>query len=161
MNSYQCRVRFAAEPRVVYEAITTPEGLRGWWTVDCDVNPEVGGVHTFRFEGVVFNAMQVAELVPNERVRWTCVEGWSEWLGTEVVFSLTETEDGGTELLFEHRGLTPALKCYKMCGQGWDTFIKKSLKDYADLGQGQPHVPKSGLMGKLSATAFKVMSRRY
>jgi uncharacterized protein YndB with AHSA1/START domain len=161
MSSYQCKVHFQSAPEAVYAAITTPEGLRGWWTTDCDVNSDLGGVHTFRFEGVVFNSMQVVELVPNESVHWKCVEGWSEWLDTEVFFTLSASADGGTDLTFEHRGLTPSLKCYKMCSNGWDTFIKKSLLDYVDQGKGQPHVPKSGLKGKLASTAFKVFSRRY
>src|ERR1700730_7213194 len=158
MNSYKCRVEFDSNSQSVYEAITKPEGLSGWWTSDCDVSTEVGGINTFRFEGVVFNSMEIIELVPYKKVHWKCVEGWKEWLGTEVIYTLSENENG-TDLLFEHKGLTPDLKCYKMCGQGWDTFIKKSLKDYVDLGQGQPHVPKSGLKGKLASTAFKVISR--
>jgi uncharacterized protein YndB with AHSA1/START domain len=45
MNSYLCRVRFQSDSQAVYEAITTPEGLRGWWTTDCDVSTEVGETH--------------------------------------------------------------------------------------------------------------------
>ncbi len=30
-----------ANPVAVYAALTTPEGLRGWWTQDCDVAPVV------------------------------------------------------------------------------------------------------------------------
>lgn len=161
MNSYQCRVHFQSDAQTVYQAITTPEGLRGWWTVDCDVFPEVGGVHSFRFEGVLFNSMKVVELVPNQKVHWTCVEGWKEWMETEVIFTLTESADGGTDLVFEHKGLTPDLKCYKMCSSGWDTFIAGSLKDYVDLGKGQPHVPKTGLKGKIVSTMFKLVSSRY
>jgi uncharacterized protein YndB with AHSA1/START domain len=161
MNSYQCRVHFQSAPHAVYQALTTPEGLRGWWTVDCDVNPELGGEHTFRFEGVVFNSMQVVELVPDQLVHWKCTVGWKEWIGTEVFFTLTKAEDGGTDLVFEHRGLTPNKKCYKSCSRGWDQFIQGSLKDYVDTGKGKPHVPKSGVVGKLSSTAFKLVSSRY
>src|SRR5690242_18533797 len=99
MTSYQTRVRFQSGPQAVYEALTTPEGLRGWWTIDCDVSTEVGGEHTFRFEGVVFNSMEVVELVPYTKVHWACTEGWSEWLGTEVIFTLLENEEGGTDLV--------------------------------------------------------------
>ena len=116
----------------------------------------MGGVHSFRFEGILFNSMQVVESVPGEEVHWKCVDGWNEWKGTEVVFAI---RDG--EIMFEHIGLSPDLKCYKMCSQGWDTFIQKSLKDYVERGQGQPHVPKTGFKGKLARTAFKVFSSRY
>jgi uncharacterized protein YndB with AHSA1/START domain len=161
MNSYQCQVHFQSEPSAVYAALTTPEGLQGWWTVDCDVQNFVGGKHSFRFEGVLFNAMEVTALEPYARVQWKCVEGWDEWRGTEVLFTLAANPAGGTDLVFEHRGLTPALKCYKMCANGWDTFIQNSLPHYVDLGTGEPHVPKTGFKGAVARTAFKVFSARY
>lgn len=104
MTHYQCRVQLHADASTNYDALTTPEGLRGWWTTDCDVNPQAGGVHSFRFEGILFNSMQVAESVPGERVHWKCVDGWNEWKGTEVVFTIRDGE----------------------CSQGWDTFIQSS-----------------------------------
>lgn len=161
MSSYNCLVHFASDSQSVYKAITTAEGLKGWWTQDCDVHPEVGGTNSFRFEGILFNSMENIEMVPYKKVHWKCVEGWNEWLGTEVVFTITDREDGGADLLFEHKGLTPNLKCYNMCSKGWDTFIKQSLKDYIDFGKGQPHVPKTGLKGRLASTAFKLFSSRY
>ncbi len=161
MNNYQCHVTFKSDSKAVYEAITTPEGLKGWWTTDCDISTEVGDVNTFRFEGIVFNSMELVQLVPFKKVHWKCMVGWKEWLGTEIIFTIKERADGGTDLLFEHIGLTPELKCYKSCGKGWDTFIKGSLKDYVDLGKGNPHVPKTGITGKLASTAFKIFSSRY
>jgi uncharacterized protein YndB with AHSA1/START domain len=38
-----------ASPEKVYDALTTVEGLAGWWTDDTKGNPEVGGVLEFRF----------------------------------------------------------------------------------------------------------------
>ena len=39
-------------PDRVYEALTTPEGLRGWWTEDVAGSSEPGGVLEFRFPPV-------------------------------------------------------------------------------------------------------------
>jgi uncharacterized protein YndB with AHSA1/START domain len=38
-----------ASPTAVHVAVTTPEGLRGWWTQDCDAATEVGDTIHFRF----------------------------------------------------------------------------------------------------------------
>lgn len=160
MSNFQSIVRFRSDAPSVYKAITTPEGIMGWWTTDCDVSTQVGGTHSFRFERLLFNSMEVIELEPFNKVHWKCVEGWKEWIGTEVIFTLSENEYGGTDLLFEHRGLTPSLKCYKMCSQGWLKTLK-SLQDYVDTGKGKPHVPKTGISGVIARTAFKAFSRQY
>lgn len=160
MSSFQTVVKFHSDAPTVYKAITSLEGIKGWWTTDCDVSTEVGGKHSFRFERMLFNSMQVIKLEPSKKIQWKCMEGWQEWLGTEVIFTLTPNKEGGTDLLFEHKGLTPNLKCFKMCSQGWNKTLK-SLKDYVDTGKGNPHVPKTGIAGVIARTAFKTFSRRY
>lgn len=160
MSSFQSVVKFQSDAPSVYKAITTPEGIQGWWTTDCDVSTEIGGKHSFRFERMLFNSMEVTKLEPFKKVQWKCVEGWNEWQGTDVIFTLSENEDRGTDLLFEHKGLTPSLKCYKMCSQGWNKTLK-SLKNYVDMGRGNPHVPKTGIAGVVARTAFKTFSRQY
>ncbi len=160
MNHYQTTVNFHSNTEEVYEAITTTEGIKSWWTIDCEVSTEVGGKSSFYFERLLFNSMEIRELSTNQKVRWKCVEGWNEWLGTEVVFTLSENNSGGTDLIFEHIGLNPDLKCFKMCSQGWGKTLQ-SLKNYVDKGEGTPHIPKKGIAGILSRTAFKLFSRNY
>jgi uncharacterized protein YndB with AHSA1/START domain len=159
-NHFQTQLHLKSSIQEVYKAITTPDGIKGWWTIDCQVSTEVGGTSSFYFEKLLFNSMEIVELVPFKKVHWKCIEGWNEWLGTEVIFTLSESENGHTTLQFEHVGLVPSLKCYKMCSQGWENTLK-SLKSYVENGKGNPHVPKTGLLGVLSRTAFNVFSRKY
>jgi uncharacterized protein YndB with AHSA1/START domain len=42
-------VRIAAPQERVYEALTTTEGIRSWWTRDADLDSRIGGTGTFRF----------------------------------------------------------------------------------------------------------------
>lgn len=44
MSHYQHSLILDAPPATVYAALTTPEGLRGWWTEDCDVATVPGGM---------------------------------------------------------------------------------------------------------------------
>ena len=67
----------------VYAALTTLEGLSGWWASDTRGSVEVGGVIQFRFEPGGFD-MQVVDLKPAERVLWKVVDGPDEWVGTTV-----------------------------------------------------------------------------
>ena len=58
-----------ATPEEVYDALTTLDGLAGWWTVDTTGETRVDGVIRFRF-GAGGLDMRVEELVPGRLVRW-------------------------------------------------------------------------------------------
>ena len=62
-------------PERVYEALTTAEGLAGWWTEDVKGSGEVGGVLEFRFPPVGGFDMEVLALQPSERVSWPGIWG--------------------------------------------------------------------------------------
>src|SRR5919112_3124473 len=60
-----------ATPEKVYDALTTVEGLAGWWTDDTKGRgDDVGGVLQFRFPPVGGFDMEVVELRSAERVVW-------------------------------------------------------------------------------------------
>lgn len=148
MHNYTCKVSIVAPPGAVYGALTTPEGLAGWLTNDCEVRQGVGERSTFRF-GPTFCVMKVTKLIPNQEVRWECVEQHhhapsqirrtDEWVGTEVVFHLSTRTNGETELSFMHQGLVPTLECYGICQNDWNHLLKLSLKQYVETGFGQPY----------------------
>jgi hypothetical protein len=58
----------------VYSALTTIDGLSGWWTNDTHGDPGLGGKVEFRFPQGGFD-MEVIELEPGELVRWRVVDG--------------------------------------------------------------------------------------
>lgn len=146
-GSFWRTVVLAATPDRVYAALTTPEGLRGWWTTDCDVATTLGGESTFRF-GETFARMRIDALDPGRAVRWTCTAQHhaapglaraDEWVGTHVNFSLAPRADGGTELALVHAGLTRRLACYEICHDGWTHYLTVSLKRYVEEGRGAPY----------------------
>lgn len=147
MKHYQRQILLAATPAAVYQALSTPEGLRNWWTQTCDIATAVGGQSTFRF-GEHYKVMQVKSLVPGREVRWHCVEALinvdaftrkDEWVGTDIVFKLTPQSGGKTLLDFEHVGLTPDFECFGVCERGWDLYLG-SLQSLVETGQGTPHL---------------------
>lgn len=145
MNHYHRQLLLSASPTAVYQALTTQQGLRNWWTQACEVANTIGGRATFRFNRT-YKVMRIENLVPEREVRWHCVEAHidapalrhkNEWVGTQIIFRLSPQDGGKTRLDFEHVGLTPALQCFAICQGGWNQFLD-SLQSYVDSGHGAP-----------------------
>jgi uncharacterized protein YndB with AHSA1/START domain len=146
MEHYRQSLLIQARPSVLYAALTTEAGLRGWWTQDCDVARVPGDTHRMRF-GPHHKDLRVEQLQAERLVHWRCTGALidlpelsrkDEWIGTELVFRLEAQGEGQTRLHFEHPGLVPAIACYEVCAQGWQHFLA-SLQQYAETGRGMPH----------------------
>ncbi len=123
------------EPGKVYEAITTLEGLAGWWTDDTTGDPRPGGVVKFRFPPGGFD-MQVIAQRAGEHVSWQVVDGPPEWVGTTVDWDLRR--DGEyTIVLFAHRGWAEPVEFMYHCSTKWATFLM-SMKSLVESGTGMP-----------------------
>lgn len=145
MEHFKQSLTLSATPPAVYAALTTPEGLRGWWSEDCEVDTKVGGKLFFRF-GPNFKGMRIEKLEPGKLVQWQCTHARidaltnkDEWLGTQLVFSINAIAGGGARLDFEHIGLVPALECYTLCEGGWQHFLA-SFRQYVEAGRGTPWI---------------------
>ncbi|THV32099.1 SRPBCC family protein [Glycomyces paridis] len=122
-------------PAKVFEALTTLEGLRGWWTEDTTGDTAPEGVIAFRFPAGGFD-MKVAELDPGRRVRWEVVGGEAEWIGTEIHWDLRQ-EDDWTVVLFKHQGWREPVEFMHHCSTKWASFLL-SLKHLLEDGKGEP-----------------------
>ncbi len=135
------RVGITASQGAVYEALTTIEGLTGWWTSDVRGDGDAGGVVQFRFrfddspDPDGFD-MSVLEAKPAERVLWEVVDGPGEWLGTQVSWDL-RTEGDYTIIMFAHSGWREPVEFMHHCSTKWATFLV-SLKAYVETGTGAP-----------------------
>jgi uncharacterized protein YndB with AHSA1/START domain len=134
------RVGIKASPDKVYAALSTPEGVAGWWTTDTTGDSKAGGTIRFRFtdcgrELGVFH-MKILELYPGKRVVWQVFSGPPEWLGTKILFELKQ-EDGFTIILFRHEGWKEPVEFMYHCSTKWATFLM-SLKSLGETGKGQP-----------------------
>lgn len=148
MSHYRRQMLLAATPAVVYQALSTPHGLRNWWTPVCEADTEVGGKASFRFD-CTHKSMRIERLEPGREVRWLCVQAHidaaavhkpDEWMGTQIVFRLSPQRGGThTQLDFEHIGLIPALECFEDCKRGWNQFLD-SLQALVETGKGRPFV---------------------
>ncbi|HUY78543.1 MAG TPA: SRPBCC domain-containing protein [Ktedonobacterales bacterium] len=138
MADIRHRVGIAAPQEWVYRALTTPEGLAGWWTSDVRGDPTQGGVLEFYFSGSEPGAvMEVAEATPTNHVRWRCRGGAEEWVGTDVTFDL-KTDGGETVLLFTHANWREPVEFMYHCSTKWAYFML-SLKGWVEAGMGNAY----------------------
>ena len=125
------RVGVDASPERTYEALATIDGLRGWWVSQASGNAEAGGTIDFGF-----CKMRVLEALPGQKVRWRCIEGPEEWVGTEVTFDLSR-KDGQTFILFKHADWKEPVEFMHHCSTKWATFLL-SLRDLLEKSDGHP-----------------------
>jgi len=58
-----------SKPSDVFNALSTIDGLKNWWTVQTTGNSYLGSIIEFRF-GDVGPDMKVTEVKPNESITW-------------------------------------------------------------------------------------------
>ena len=135
------RIGIRSESDKVYNAISTIEGLANWWTKEIEGDEKRGGKIKFTFrtkngdeKGQM--VMEVKELNPRKNVRWQCVEGPDEWIGTDLTFDLSQQDDQ-TIIIFGHRNWQEAIEFTAHCSMKWAVFLL-SLRDYVETGKGEP-----------------------
>ncbi|NUP97997.1 MAG: SRPBCC domain-containing protein [Planctomycetaceae bacterium] len=150
MAPFRQNLTLRAAPDVVFAALTTPRGLAGWWSEDCDVptgaQQAPGATVRVRFD-CAKKDFRIERLEPGRALEWLCTAAYldlptlerrSEWVGTRLRFQLSAAAEGATELAFEHEGLEPTLECFELCRAGWQQFLG-SLQRFVETGRGEPY----------------------
>jgi uncharacterized protein YndB with AHSA1/START domain len=135
------RIGIKAPLSKVYAALSTAEGIAGWWTQETTGESKPGGAIKVLFRSLDGSEkgkmeFEVAKLDANQEVRWRFLAGPAEWLGTEVTFNLSQ--DGETTLvLFGHRAWREPVEFMAHCSMKWATFLL-SLRELVETGKGMP-----------------------
>jgi len=131
-------IKIHASPEQVYQAITTADGVRNWWTRDTTLDSQIGGAGEFGFNGHQFvNKVKIDELTPQTRVRWTMISsGLPAFDGTTIAFDLRANR-GDTMLAFAHRDFTRMDDSFAAATTRWGYYLL-SLKQYLEGRQGTP-----------------------
>lgn len=136
--SYQYEVQLAATPEDVLAALTTSEGIAGWWAKSNSIRQENSNELLSVDFGRVKKLMRVRLTNPGLGLTWDVLEcTLREWPGTRITFDLTSSSACGCFLKLEHIGLVPQLECYESCSTGWAHFMS-SLKQFVETGKGTP-----------------------
>lgn len=125
-----------ATPRNVYRAITEQEGVQGWWTSGARIKPEIGSIAVFDFGDRYHNEMRILQLKEDQLVKWECLEGDPEWIGTRYSFDL-EADSINTILRFSHSDWREMTDFFASCNYQWGYYLQ-SLKIFCETGEGTP-----------------------
>jgi uncharacterized protein YndB with AHSA1/START domain len=135
------RIGIRSSAAKVYKALSTIKGLANWWTEEVEGDEKIGGKIEFTFRSETGDikgkmVMEVQELNPEKYVRWRCVDGPAEWIGTDITFELSMQGDQ-IIIIFGHRNWREAIEFTAHCSMKWAVFLL-SLREYVETGKGKP-----------------------
>jgi uncharacterized protein YndB with AHSA1/START domain len=135
------RIGIKAPISAVYAAVSTVDGVAGWWTKETMGDANVGGTMRFRFTSPAGKeigqmAVDVLALDADKEVRWRFTAGPEEWVGTDLTFELS-VQGEYTVVLFGHRNWRQAVEFTAHCSMKWATFLL-SLRELVETGVGRP-----------------------
>jgi uncharacterized protein YndB with AHSA1/START domain len=121
----------------VFKAISTIEGLTGWWTIDTSgVADKAGGDLQFRFGAGGFD-MKVKAIQPPNSLSWEVTALEKEWIGTTIQWDLKKEGDY-IIVLFKHLGWRETTEFMHHCSTKWAIFLM-SLKSLVETSTGAPN----------------------
>lgn len=126
-----------APQAALYGALTTTEGIAGWWTTRNETSGVQGAVDRFWFPGVPMPwEMRVEAAEPDKLLSWHCVGGPPSWIGTDVRWSL-DPGPAGTRIVFDHTGFAAKDENFRIVTLGWAQMLLR-LQEYAQTGTPGP-----------------------
>jgi uncharacterized protein YndB with AHSA1/START domain len=97
-------IKIHADPKRVFDTVSTRSGLASFWTPDVQGDGAEGGELTFGFsEAPARLPIRVRRLEQPSTVEWDCPGVLPYWEGTEIAWCLAPREHG-TRLVFRHSG---------------------------------------------------------
>ena len=126
-----------AEPKLVYDALSTSECVNGWWSDHTEGPSGVGSTMKVAFpDAPITFDFEVVEERPGEMVAWKCLSGPPEWVGTDITFDI-QTDDGNTSVLFAHDGWATTGDSFPFIAYSWAQILPR-LKKLTESGESDP-----------------------
>jgi hypothetical protein len=134
----------AADASSVYDALSTTEGQRAFWTEDCEVGADKA---RFGFPGVPVDLQADVTTEAGKLVRMTVTSGFPGWEGSTWEWELgpATRAESGTSVLFRHGGFGAGYGEADLghTAQTW-AMIMDRLSTYVASGKPQPFFPAAG-----------------
>jgi uncharacterized protein YndB with AHSA1/START domain len=127
-----------ADATAAYTALTTQDGITGWWTSRASVpGANVGDVLKMSFPDAPFTwDMRIDQVDQPVRLEWECVGGPPGWEKTRVVWGFEGT-DAGVVVRLSHEGFAAVDDMFRIVTVGWAQMLL-SLKAYLETGARKP-----------------------
>jgi uncharacterized protein YndB with AHSA1/START domain len=151
MTSLTLLRRIAARPSIVFDALTTPEGVASWWGPDAgpvlvaETDPRVGGRFRIRFRTLDGreheSSGEYLDIVSPERLsmswRWA---GGAEDPGESLLEIRLRAVAEGTELTLTHSRLQDE-ESRRGHAEGWAGALDKLQRHFLAVEIAKEHIP--------------------
>ena len=124
-----------AAPETVLEAVTTTEGIKGFWTSRAHVPSEVGETLELEFAVAPLPFDLRLERSDEHAVVWRTETFPPHWVGTTVRWDV-EPRDGGSTVSFRHAGFDDDAETGSVSFTWGQIMVR--LKEYAETGKANP-----------------------
>jgi uncharacterized protein YndB with AHSA1/START domain len=126
------QITINAAPEKIFDAITTTEGIKGWWSTDAKAEPQLGSLTEVAFYNrqAIFQ-LHVNQLESGKLVEWIAQHDMPAWKGTKIRFDLSVIENGATVVNFNHSGFESMEGPYAMINTTWGSLMY-ILKQYVE-----------------------------
>jgi uncharacterized protein YndB with AHSA1/START domain len=127
-----------ADAAAAYTALTTQDGINGWWTSRATVGGDrVGDRLSMSFPDAEFTwDMRVAVAERPTTVAWDCTGGPPGVHGTRVRWGVERVDDG-VVVRFDHAGFPAVDDRFRIITVGWSQILLV-LKDHLATGVRKP-----------------------
>jgi uncharacterized protein YndB with AHSA1/START domain len=164
-RSHQHEIVIDAPLEAVWKAISEGEELTRWFVQEATVEPGVGGLLTFSWDGAEKGQNRIDEWEPNRKLRLTSLPfemGAAKYDGTTPMVNeyTLERRDGKTVLRLVNSGIpdTPEWDgFYNGISGGWRSFLR-TLRHYLEHNAGKPRTTIK-VIGKLSGSPEDAWTR--
>jgi hypothetical protein len=133
-----------ADRAQVFDALSTTEGQRGFWTADCELGP---GHARFGFPQAGVDLLTDVTTEPGKLVRMRVTSGFPFWPGSTWEWELGDAAraPSGTGVLFRHYGFGDGYAELDLAhtAQTWALILQR-LGDYVVSHEPQPFFPAAG-----------------
>ena len=105
----------------IFKAFTSKERLKGWWVKDLKRQRNNNVLVEFEFGATtVWMSMTVDR--PSWVIRWECIEGPKEWVGSTLTFEIVPAGEEAVLHLW-HTGLKGSPDFYGRCNCTWGHYL--------------------------------------
>jgi uncharacterized protein YndB with AHSA1/START domain len=127
-----------ADADAAYTALTTQDGITGWWTSRAQVSGKaIGDRLTMSFPDASYTwDVRVARTEPTARVEWEFTGG-PPWVQDTRIAWEVEAGDSGVVVRFDHTGFHAADDKFRIITVGWAQVLL-CLRSYLESGIRKP-----------------------
>jgi len=136
----------AATPEVIFELLSTPEGLEKWWTHKSEGECRVGARMHLYFSEVYDWEAEIVEIDKPRFLKYKMTRTMDDWSLSTLSFELIngDNNESGTTLRFAHEDWKELNAHYRHSNYYWALYLR-ILKRYIEEGEFVPYASRTSV----------------